>query len=61
MPYTRRDLIRDAALIAATGAVAGAPSILGCHAAPPETGGPFWPLKYCGCGGTYAPPAGPPP
>jgi len=36
MPYTRRDLIRDAALIAATGAVAGAPSILGCHAAPPK-------------------------
>jgi hypothetical protein len=36
MPYTRRDLIRDAALISATGAVAGAPSILGCHAAPPK-------------------------
>lgn len=29
MPYTRRDLIRDAALISATGAVAGSPFALG--------------------------------
>jgi len=35
MPYTRRDLIRDAALISATGVVAGSPFILSCNAKPP--------------------------
>jgi hypothetical protein len=34
MPYTRRDLLRDAALISATGVVAGSPFILGCHTKP---------------------------
>ena len=48
MPYTRRDLIRDAALISATGLVAGTPTILGCHSKPPKP--PFSGVRVFFCG-----------